>query len=142
MDHILRKFYVEQRYSRRKHSLRNSLESAVSYTGDVGKWVEWFLEILIRAVNASEEKLEAAKQKAVLFAQWTKKGLSERQASILSRLVDGFEGKLTTEKWSKLCKCSHDTALRDIDDLIDKGIMQRSAEGGRSTSYSLCQAGH
>ena len=96
--------------------------------------------MLFRAIETSEEKLEKAKHKAVVFEQLRNTILNQRQISILNRLMEGFEGKLTTAKWAKLCKCSHDTALRDIDDLIDKGILQRSAEGGRSTSYVMAAA--
>jgi len=74
----------------------------------------------------------------VVFEQFRNAIMNQRQISIMDRLIEGFEGKLTTAKWAKLNKCSHDTALRDIDDLIDKGILQRSSEGGRSTSYEMC----
>ena len=115
----------------------DELELASSYSGDIGRWIKWFLGCLVRAVETSEEKLEAAKQKAVVFEHLRNTVTNERQISMLNRLIDGFEGKLTTAKWAKLCKCSHDTALRDIDDLIEKGILLRSSEGGRSTSYEL-----
>ena len=113
------------------------LESASGYESDVERWINWFLGCLIRAIEASEEKLEAAKRKAAFFEHIRSIVLNERQITILNRLIDGFEGKLTTAKWAKLCKCSHDTALRDIDDLIKKGILSHSTEGGRSTSYRL-----
>jgi Fic family protein len=63
--------------------------------------------------------------------------LNERQARVLNRLLDGFEGKLTTSKWASLARCSADTALRDINDLVDRGVLQRTAGGGRSTGYEL-----
>ena len=113
----------------------DELEAVTRYSGDVGRWVDWFLGCLIRAVEASEAKLDAAKQKALIFEQLKNTVMNERQLSVVNRLLDGFEGKLTTSKWAKLNKCSHDTALRDIDDLIQKGVLRRSAGGGRSTSY-------
>ena len=65
--------------------------------------------------------------------------MNERQRLVLNRLLDGFEGKLTTSKWAKLAKCSHDTALRDILPLVERGILVRNPEGGRSTSYALAE---
>jgi len=115
----------------------NELEAAQKYNGQIERWLTWFIGCLTRAVEASEEKLEKAKHKAVVFEQLRNTLLNQRQVYILNMLVEGFEGKLTTAKWAKLNKCSHDTALRDIDDLINKGILQRSPEGGRSTSYEM-----
>jgi len=113
------------------------LKSVQSYSGDINRWINWFLGCLTRAVEASDEKLEKAKQKFLFFEQLRNIEMNKRQLSMLNKLVEGFEGKLTTVKWSNICKCSHDTALRDIDDLIKKGILKRSVDGGRSTSYEL-----
>ena len=79
---------------------------------------------------------------AVLFKTrfWEHVGdlpLNQRQRLVLNRLLDGFEGKLTTSKWAKLAKCSHDTALRDIDAMVERGVLARGEQGGRSTSYEL-----
>ena len=115
----------------------DELESATCYSGDIEKWVAWFLGCLQRAVEVSEEKLEKAKQKAAVFERLRNISMNERQTFVLNLLIEGFEGKLTTAKWAKLNKCSHDTALRDIGDLIEKGVLQRSEEGGRSTSYEM-----
>ena len=119
----------------------NELEFAESYNGDLDRWIHWFLGCLTRAIEASEEKLEISKQKAVIFDNIRHIAMNERQLSMLNKLIEGFEGKLTTAKWAKINKCSHDTALRDIEDLINKGILTRSPEGGRSTSYKLTVAG-
>jgi Fic family protein len=89
------------------------------------------------AVHRSEEKVETSKQKAMLFDRWKSIAMSERQVTMINRLLGGFDGKLTAKKWAQLCKCSHDTALRDIDDLISKGVLKRGTAGGRSTSYEL-----
>ncbi len=79
-------------------------------------------------------------KKARFWEQHANAKLNDRQREILNELLDDFEGKLTTVKWAKLAKCSHDTALRDIEDLIRKGILVKDAAGGRSTSYSLAEA--
>ncbi|MDR2590698.1 MAG: Fic family protein [Oscillospiraceae bacterium] len=113
------------------------LEMVSSYTNDVESWLIWFLGCLERAIDASGEKIDKAKYKAVIYEQLRKTPLNTRQSKMLNMLIDDFEGKLTTSKWAKICKCSHDTALRDIDDLIKKGIISRSPKGGRSTAYEL-----
>ena len=78
-------------------------------------------------------------QGALLGSDAQAQPLNDRQRDVLNRLLDGFEGKLTTSKWAKLAKCSQDTALRDINDLVDRGILAEDAGGGRSTSYSLAK---
>ena len=134
---VKRYYSLSSQVLKERKAYYHELESAQHYTGDAGRWINWFLGCLERAVETSEEKLEKAKQKAALFDQFRNTAMNKRQISVLNRLFDGFEGKLTTAKWAKLCACSHDTALRDIEDLIKKGILLRSAEGGRSTSYEL-----
>ena len=133
-----KRFYsLSSQFLEERTSYYNELETAQSYTGGIERWVVWFISCLTRAVEASEEKLEKARQKALFFDKLRSTTMNERQVSMLNRLFEGFEGKLTTAKWAKLCKCSHDTALRDIDDLINKGVLKRSTEGGRSTSYVI-----
>ena len=78
--------------------------------------------------------------KAQAWQRWATLPLNARQIRILNRLLDGFEGKLTSSKWAALAKCSADTALRDINDLVDLGVLRRTAAGGRSTAYELCVA--
>ena len=133
----MRYYSLSSQLLKERKSYYDELEAATGYSCDMGRWIAWFLGVLERAVEASEEKLRAAARKADIFAQLSKTALSERQIYVLNMLIDGFEGKLTTAKWAKLCKCSHDTALRDIEDLMQKGILLRSPEGGRSTSYEL-----
>lgn len=104
---------------------------------DITDWLTWFTACLDHAFTSAESAVSAALNKERF---WTEKGgaaLNARQSLILNRLLDGFEGKLTTQKWSKLAKCSHDTALRDIADLVERGILIKDEAGGRSTSYSL-----
>jgi len=133
----MRYFSLSSQLLKERKQYYDELESATAYSGDIGRWISWFLGVVERAVEASEEELGAATRKAALFTQLRKNALSERQIFILNQLVEGFEGKMTTAKWAKLCKCSHDTALRDIDDLVIKGVLTRSPKGGRSTSYEI-----
>lgn len=104
---------------------------------DVTPWLQWFLACLDRAFDRAETILASVLQKARFWEGHVAAPLNERQRAILNRLLDGFEGKLTSSKWAKLAKCSQDTALRDIDDLVKRGILSKDPAGGRSTSYSL-----
>jgi len=104
---------------------------------DVTRWQEWFLECLIRAVEGSKETLDAVMVKARFWDRFAKEPLNERQIKVVNKLLDGFEGKLTSSKWAKIAKCSQDTATRDIKDLIERGALNQDEGGGRSTSYSL-----
>jgi Fic family protein len=106
---------------------------------DITRWLEWFLECLGRAFDRAETILATVLSKARFWERFTKVEFNERQRQMVNRLLNGFEGKLTTSKWAKLAKCSHDTALRDIEDLIRKKVLVKDAAGGRSTSYSLAR---
>jgi Fic family protein len=106
---------------------------------DITPWLEWFLGCLDRAFDGSETILAAVLTKARFWEKHAGASLNERQRTVVNRLLDGFEGKLTSSKWAKLAKCSQDTALRDIDDLVRRGILAKDAAGGRSTSYSLAE---
>ncbi len=104
---------------------------------DITAWLEWFLGCLDRAFNGAETILAAVLEKAEFWKNHTAGKINDRQRDILNRLLDGFEGKLTSSKWALIEKCSPDTALRDITELVDLGILQKDDAGGRSTSYSL-----
>jgi len=104
---------------------------------DITAWLEWFLGCLDRAFNGAETILAAVLEKAEFWKNHTAAKINDRQRDILNRLLDGFEGKLTSSKWALIEKCSPDTALRDITELVDLGILQKDDAGGRSTSYSL-----
>jgi len=104
---------------------------------DVTPWMEWFLGCLGRAFDGTDTTLAAVLRKARFWESHAQVTINERQRGILNRLLDGFDGKLTTMKWATLTKCSHDTALRDIQDLIEHRILKKDEGGGRSTSYSL-----
>jgi Fic family protein len=113
------------------------LEQTQKGTLDITPWMLWFLECLGRAIDGAETTLGAVLAKARFWERIRNVSLNDRQRLVLNRLVDGFEGKLTTSKYAKLAKCSHDTALRDILFLVEHNILVRSPEGGRSTSYDL-----
>ena len=99
--------------------------------------MEWFLGCLGRTFDGTETTLGAVLRKARFWEEHAGLAMNARQRAIVNRLLNGFVGKLTTTKWAKLVKCSHDTALRDIHDLIEHRILQKDPGGGRSTSYSL-----
>jgi len=115
------------------------LEKTQKGSMDVTLWMEWFLGCLERAIRGAQKTLEAVLFKAHFWEAIKSISLNERQRSVLNRLLDGFEGKLTTSKWAKLTKTSQDTASRDIARLIESGVLVRNPGGGRSTSYSLKQ---
>lgn len=106
---------------------------------DITSWVEWFLGCLDRAFDGSEKILAIVFRKAEFWKQHSAAPLNDRQRDIINRLLDGFDGKLTSSKWAVIEKCSPDTALRDIADLVERGILKKDAGGGRSTSYSLAE---
>jgi Fic family protein len=104
---------------------------------DVTSWQDWFLNCLKRALGGAEDTLGAVLEKARFWQRFAAESLNERQIKVLNRLLDRFEGKLTSSKWAKIAKCSQDTAYRDILDLVERGALQKDPGGGRSTSYSL-----
>lgn len=113
------------------------LEQTQQGSMDVTLWMEWFLHCLDRAIEGAQTTLGHILAKARFWESIASVMLNERQRLVLNRLLDGFEGKLTTSKYAKLARCSQDTALRDILALIERGILIRRPEGGRSTSYDL-----
>ncbi len=104
---------------------------------DINAWLEWFLGCLDRAIEGAESTLSSILHKARFWEAIKEQPLNTRQRTIINRLLDGFEGKLTSSKWAALTKSSPDTALRDITDLVERGVLVRDGAGGRSTSYSL-----
>ena len=106
---------------------------------DITPWLEWFLDCLGRAFDQAETILATVLKKARFWERHQKMEFNERQRKMVNWLLNGFEGKLTSSKWAELAKCSQDTALRDIDDLIRKKVLVKDGAGGRSTSYSLAE---
>ncbi len=132
------RFYSMSAQIRRKHKgYYDTLEWTQKGEIDVTRWQDWFLTCLLDAIEGAQEILAAVLEKARFWERVARAPLNERQIKILNRLLDGFEGKLTTSKWAKIAKCSQDTAYRDILNLIDRGALQKDPGGGRSTSYSL-----
>jgi len=109
---------------------------------DITSWLEWFLACLGGAIDSADTILAAVLGKAEFWDTHAEVPLNQRQRQVLNRLLDGFEGKLTTSKWATLTKSSQDTALRDIDALVQANILVKDAGGGRSTSYSLLGVAH
>lgn len=116
------------------------LEQSQKGTMDVTAWMEWFLDCLGRALGRAELTMETVLQKARFWEKHASQALNERQIMMLNRLLDGFEGKLTTTKWAKIAKCSQDTAYRDILQLVEYGILRKGEAGGRGTNYELAIA--
>ena len=113
------------------------LEQTQRATMDVTAWMEWFLGCLTRAIANAQSALSGVIDKARYWEKLRDVPLNERQRLVINRLLEGFEGKLTTSKWAALTKSSSDTALRDIQQLVERGVLVRNEAGGRSTSYSL-----
>ncbi len=104
---------------------------------DVTPWLTWFLDCLDRAFDGAEETLASVLKKARFWEAHANASFNDRQRDMINRLFNGFIGKLTSSKWAKIAKCSQDTALRDIDDLVKRGVLAKEPGGGRSTSYAL-----
>ena len=117
-----------------------NLEQSQKGGTDITSWLEWFLGCLGRAVAGAEDGLASVLRKAKIWELINSQSpVNERQRKVINRLLDGFEGKLSTSKYAKLAQCSGDTALRDIKILLDRGILIQDAGGGRNTSYHLVE---
>ena len=113
------------------------LERTQRGDGDITEWLLWFLDCFGKALSSTEDTLSAVLAKSRFWEAHRNVAVNERQRKIINMQFDGFFGKLTTGKWAKIGKCSTDTALNDIRDLVSKGMLKRNDEGGRSTNYSL-----
>ena len=122
---------------------RNNYYDLLEYMGkhglDITRWLLWFLQTMEDAIDTAVEKTQRAIRKSLFWQKNRTVVLNERQIKVINRLWDGFEGKLNTSKWAKMTKASTATALRDILDLVDKGILCRTEDGGRSTNYRLVE---
>ena len=132
------RFYsMSAQIRRERHAYYDHLEQAQRGRMDITNWMEWFLDCLGHAIEGAQVTLASVLAKARFWESIATVPLNERQRLVLNRLLDDFEGKLTTSKWAKLAKCSQDTATRDIFTLVNQGVLKRNPEGGRSTSYSI-----
>ena len=113
------------------------LQQVQHSSGDITEWLDWFLHCLKNALLATECTTQKIVRKAEFWKRHEHTPINERQRLMLNKLFDGFEGKLQSSKWAKIAKTSTDTALRDIKDLVEKGILQQTEEGGRNVSYAL-----
>jgi Fic family protein len=113
------------------------LEHTQQGSMDITHWLSWFLQCLDRALEASSETLAAVFKKARFWEKHARTILNQRQQLMLNKLLDGFDGKLNSSKWATITKTSPDTALRDIQDLLNKKVLVKEVGGGRSTSYTL-----
>jgi Fic family protein len=119
----------------------SQLEAAQRGELDITRWLAWFLACLGRAIEGADGTLAAVLHKAELWRRINRDPVNERQRLVVNRLLDDFQGALTSSKYAKLAKCSADTALRDIRELADRGILIHNSGGGRSTSYRLATPG-
>ena len=132
------RFYsMSAQIRRERNDYYTTLERTQKGGLDVTSWQEWFLSCLGRAIEGSQGTLSALLDKARFWERFAQQALNARQVKVLNKLLDDFEGKLTTSKWAKLTQCSQDTAYRDILDLLERGALSKDPGGGRSTSYSL-----
>jgi Fic family protein len=140
-EHSYQRFYsMSAQIREERGAYYDILEQTQKGTLEITPWMEWFIACLARAIGGAQTTLSAVLHKARFWQKLRDVQINERQRFVLNRLVDGFEGNLTTSKWAKIAKCSSDTALRDISELVDAGILVRNAAGGRSTSYTPARA--
>ena len=136
-DNPQRFYSMSSQIRKERATYYSILERTQKGTTDVSEWMNWFVVCLGQAIEGAETTLNAVLTKARFWERISKLPVNERQRVVINHLLDGLEGKLTTSRWARITKCSQDTALRDIRDLMESGLLVRSLEGGRSTSYSL-----
>ncbi len=132
------RFYsLSAQIQRKRKAYYDILERTQKRSMDVTEWLVWFLDALHHAVDQAQFTLDAVLTKARFWQRWATMPMNVRQVKLLNKLLDEFEGKLTSSKWAAIAKCSPDTALRDINDLLGRGVLRKTDAGGRSTSYEL-----
>ncbi|MDO8369952.1 MAG: Fic family protein [Candidatus Nitrotoga sp.] len=132
------RFYsLSAQIQRERKAYYDLLEQTQKGALNVTEWLAWFLACLGRAIEGAENTLGMIIAKSRFWERCAGISLNERQIKLINRLLDGFEGKLTSSKWAAIAKCSPDSALRDINDLIERGVLKKAVAGGRSTSYEL-----
>lgn len=137
-DEQSNRFYsMSAQIRKERNSYYGILEKTQKGSLDITEWLDWFLNCLLHSIESSDQLLEKVIYKHQFWLQNSKVSINDRQRKLLNMLMDDFEGVLNTTKWAKIGKCSQDTALRDIQDLIEKGILVKSEQGGRSTNYDF-----
>ncbi len=139
-DGSAQRFYsLSAQIQRERKDYYDSLELAQKGTLDVTDWLAWFLECLLRAIQGAEQQTKEVMRKATFWNLWPGVSMNERQVKMLNMLLDGFDGNLTNKKWAAINHCSPDTALRDIKELVERGVLASAGAGGRSTHYVLME---
>lgn len=139
-DHMQQRYYsMSAEIMRQKKRYYNILEQTQKGRLDITPWLQWFLQTVQDAIRLSLQTTDRIAQKATFYRLHQDTPLNERQRKVLDKLWDGFEGNLTTSKWAKINRCSQDTALRDIHDLVQKDILCKAADSGKNTHYTLKQ---
>ncbi len=137
-DGTPQRFYsMSAQIRKEREDYYNILEETQKETLDITRWIEWFLGCLDRSLTSTDETLAVVLKKARFWDKHAESSFNDRQVLLLNKLLNGFEGKLTSSKWAKIAKCSQDTALRDIQNLMNRQILVKESSGGRSTSYIL-----
>jgi len=132
------RFYsLSAQIQRERKAYYGILERTQKGGGEITGWLLWFLDTLHRAVERAHSSLDTVLVKVRFWQRFAGTSLNGRQVKLLNRLLDGFEGNLTSSRWAAMAKCSPDTALRDLTELVALGILRKSAAGGRSTRYEL-----
>ncbi len=132
------RFYsTSSQIMKERHAYYDVLERTQQGTMDVSEWMHWFVGCLGRAIDGTETTLAAVLTKARFWERVRGISINERQRTAVNHLLDDFGSRLTTSQWARMTRCSQDTALRDITDLMERGLLVRNPEGGRSTSYAL-----
>ena len=135
----LQRFYsLSAQIQRERSAYYDILERTQKGSLDVTPWLAWFFQALRRAIEAAQHTLDAVLVRASFWHRHADIPMNARQVKIIKRVLEGFEGKLTSSKWAAMAKCSPDTALRDINELVAGGVLCKSSASGRSTCYELC----
>lgn len=133
----LRFYSMSAEILRKKKSYYEILEHTTTGATDITEWLEWFLDTMKSAIIRAENIVERVVRKSSFWQRHREVPMNERQVKVVNKLWDGFTGKLTSSKWAKMTRTSQATALRDITDLIEKGVLIPASDGGRSSNYLL-----
>ena len=139
-DSSPQRFYsLSAQIQRERKQYYQMLERTQKGSLDVSDWLSWFLRALQTAIEHADTALDSVLAKARFWQRWAGTPLNARQQKVINRLLDGFDGKMTSSRWASITRYSADTALRDINDLLARGLLRRTAGGGRSTGYELAE---
>ena len=132
------RFYsLSAQIQRERKDYYDQLERAQKTSLDATAWLQWFLGCLLRALQGAEHNVDQVLDSTRFWQRWASAPMNARQIKLLNRLLGDFQSKLTSSKWAAIAKCSADTALRDLHDLVVRGVLKKTASGGRSTAYEL-----